>query len=261
MPTQSHTNSPREARAARILIVDDDHEIRRLLLRFLERESDFQLYEAKDAVDLNAEVMGNQIDLVVLDVFLPQVNGYDALRSLREISTAPVIMLTAAGEIEDRLHGLELGADDYVIKPFDPRELLARIHNVLARSHPQDLSTMRPLGPVHSWLLNGFEIDLRMRKLRRLDGQYETLSEREARLLQTLLQNPMKTLSREFLLTEVFGSEDAVITRAIDVLISRVRKRFGDEGQDLINSVRGSGYVLQGRPVIPPPPNIRISTE
>ncbi len=258
MSEPTRTAAPRP----RVLIVDDDHEIRRLLLRFLERETEFELFDLADAQQLNVEVASHHIDLVVLDVFLPGVNGYDALRALREHSPVPVIMLTAAGEIEDRLHGLELGADDYVVKPFDPRELLARIHNVLARSY----AAPKPLGhanhSLHRWTLAGFEIDLRLRKLRNRDGHYQALSEREVRLIEAFLRNPMKPLSREFILREVFGGEDAVVERAVDVLVSRVRKRFGEQGQELITSIRGSGYVLRAEPALAPPPaNIRIKTE
>lgn len=237
----------------RILIVDDDHEIRRLLLRFFEREAAFELFESKDAQHLNVEVATHKIDLVVLDVFLPGVNGYGALRALREYSTVPVIMLTAAGEVEDRLHGLELGADDYLVKPFDPRELLARIHNILARSHVGSSPLGRANSSLHRWMLAGFEIDLRLRKLRQHDGDYQALSDREVHLLEAFLRNPMKPLSREFILREVFGGEDAVVERAVDVLVSRVRKRFGAQGQDLITSVRGSGYVLRAEPALAPP--------
>ncbi len=244
----------------RILIVDDDHEIRRLLLRFFEREAEFELFELVNAQQLNLEVATHQIDLVVLDVFLPGVNGYDALRALREHSAVPVIMLTAAGEIEDRLQGLELGADDYLVKPFDPRELLARIQNILARSY----NAPKPLGhannSLHLWKIADFEIDLRLRKLRDGEGHYQALSEREARLLEAFLRNPMKPLNREFILREVFGGEDAVIERAVDVLVSRVRKRFGSAGQELIISIRGNGYVLRAEPTLAPP-HIRINTE
>jgi len=257
----SKTITPAPTRP-RILIVDDDDEIRQLLLRFLDREGEFELFDAPNAQQLNLEVASHHIDLVVLDVFLPGINGYDALRSLREHSAVPVIMLTAAGEIEDRLQGLELGADDYIIKPFDPRELLARIHNMIGRLY----AAPRPLGhsnsTLHTWMLAGFEIDLRLRKLRSPDGHSDPLSDREVRLLEVFLRSPLTTLSRDFLLREVFGGEDAVVERAVDVLVSRVRKRFGGQGQDLITSVRGSGYALQSRPTLcPPPPNIRINTE
>lgn len=256
MSEPTRTAAPRP----RVLLVDDDHEIRRLLLRFLERETEFELFDLADAQQLNVEVASHHIDLVVLDVFLPGVNGYDALRSLRERSPVPVIMLTAAGEIEDRLHGLELGADDYMVKPFDPRELLARIHSVLARSHGSP-KPGQASSSLHLWTLAGFEIDLRLRKLRHRNGHYQALSEREVRLIEAFLRNPMKPLSREFILREVFDGEDAVVERAVDVLVSRVRKRFGEQGQELITSVRGSGYVLRAEPALAPPANIRINTE
>jgi two-component system OmpR family response regulator len=248
MSEPTRTTAPRP----RVLIVDDDHEIRRLLLRFLERETEFELFDLKDAQQLNLEVATHQIDLVVLDVFLPGVNGYDALRSLREHSPVPVIILTAAGEIEDRLQGLDLGADDYMVKPFDPRELLARIRNLLARSY----SLAKPeqtRSTLHRWTLAGFEIDLRQQKLRHQDGHYQTLSERERRLMELFLRNPMKPLSRDYILREVFGGEDAVVERAVDVLVSRLRKRFGAQGQELITSIRGSGYVLRAEPTLAPP--------
>lgn len=227
-----------------ICIVDDDAEIRELLSHCLRRHG-FGVTTAADAAAFFNLLADTPCDLAVLDIMLPGADGYEIFRRLRSISPLPVIFLTALGETTDRIVGLELGADDYLTKPFEPRELLARIRTVLRRSKSASPRPESPApgGPVR---FAGWTLDRTARLLIAPDGLLVHLSGAEFRLLQVFLEHPRQVLSRDDLLERTQGRSATAFDRSIDVQISRLRLRLRDNGREarIIKTVRGDGYVL-----------------
>mgnify|MGYP002778981038 CR=1 FL=1 len=236
---------------AHVLVVEDDGEMRQLVARLL-REAGFRVSGARDGREM-FEALGNAatpLDLVVLDVMLPGASGLDLCRRLRERGSAvPVIMLTARGDETDRVLGLELGADDYVAKPFAPREFVARVRALLrrARGAPGGDPGMPGAGMPHRLGFAGWTLDVRARELLSPEGAAVDLSGGEYDLLLAFLQHPQHVLSREQLM-EVAKRRMSVDAsdRAVDVQVSRLRRKIErDEGSPtIIKTVRGSGYVL-----------------
>ena len=226
-----------------ILIVDDDPEIRRLLVDYLVRNS-FDAVAARDGREMWQELDRHVIDLIVLDLMLPDIDGLTLCRELRVKSNIPVLMLTARGEETDRIVGIEMGADDYLVKPFNPRELLARIKTILRRTRalPPNLrpEQARCLG------FSGWCLDTAARLLTAPDGVATPLSGGEYRLLRILLDHPNRVLNRDQLTEMIQGREAEPYDRAIDVQVSRLRQRLRDDSREpaLIKTVRGEGYVL-----------------
>jgi two-component system, OmpR family, response regulator len=223
----------------RILIVDDDPEIRRLLVDYLARNG-FQAAAAKDGREMGQLLDKHPVDLLVLDLMLPDADGLALCRDLRARSNLPVLMLTARGEEADRIVGIEMGADDYLVKPFSPRELLARIKTILRRTRalPPNLKpdSQRCL------IFVGWRLDTATRMLTAPDGVVVSLSGSEYRLLRILLEHPNRVLNRDQLMELIHGKSAEPFDRTIDVQISRLRQRLRDE--NLIQTVRGEGYVL-----------------
>lgn len=224
---------------ARILVVEDDTAIRRGLVDTLE----FGGYDVVEAADGEAGLKaadGAEIDLALLDILMPKMDGMALLQALRAARPSlPVIFLTARGEEEDRVRGLRLGADDYVVKPFGARELLARVEAVLRRSaeRPQTINTLE---------VAGRSIDFERRELRH-NGSCVTLSEREAELLAYLARNPGRAISREELLQRVWGVDPrGVHTRTVDMAVARLREQLHDDPAEpkVVLTVRGKGYML-----------------
>lgn len=229
---------------ARILVVDDDPEIRELLGDFL-RDAGLRPAAVADGDAMWAWLARHTADLVVLDLMLPGTDGLALCRSLRERTHIPVVMLTARGALLDRILGLEMGADDYLPKPFDPRELLARIKVVLRRARQQPTLQAEPERPVRL-VFAGWSLDLRERQLSTPDGVLVPLAQSDFRVLCALAQNPWRTLSRDYLADHVFGKERQAQDRAIDVCISRLRQHLEQDPRhaQLIRTVRNAGYVL-----------------
>lgn len=225
-----------------ILVVDDDRDIRELLSRFLVR-SGLRVSVARDSREMEQRLRDSRIDLVVLDLMLPGKDGLTICRELRAGAATPVIMLTAMGEATDRIVGLELGADDYLAKPFEPRELLARIRAVLRR-----YETPGPIQESNARLLGfaGWTLDLARRRLTSGDGTLVSLSGGEFDLLLALAERPRRVLSRDQLLDLTRGRSASPFDRSIDVLVSRLRRKVesNPETPDLILTVRGGGYML-----------------
>ncbi len=229
-----------------ILIVDDDPEIRRLLVDYLARNG-FAALAARDGREMRQALDRHAIDLVVLDLMLPDCDGLTLCRDLRaKAATAnlPVLMLTARGEETDRIVGIEMGADDYLVKPFNPRELLARIKTILRRTRALP-PNLRP-EPARCLCFAGWCLDTGRRLLNAPDGVATPLSGGEYRLLRILLEHPNRVLSRHQLTEPIHGREAEPYDRAIDVQVSRLRQRLRDEGREpvLLKTVRGEGYVL-----------------
>jgi two-component system OmpR family response regulator len=229
--------------ADRILIVDDDPEIRQLLVDYLVRHG-FDAVPARNGREMAQALERHAIDLVVLDLMLPDTDGLVLCRDLRARSNTPVLMLTARGEEADRIVGIEMGADDYLVKPFSPRELLARIKSILRRTRalPPNLKpdAQRCLA------FAGWKLDTATRVLTGSDGVATPLSGAEYRLLRILLDHPNRVLNRDQLVELIHGREAEPYDRAIDVQISRLRQRLQDDGREarLIKTVRGEGYLL-----------------
>lgn len=240
-------------RARHLLIVDDDQEILTLLHDFLVRHG-FRVSTAADGREMRRVLAQWTVDLVILDMMLPGEDGIALCRALRAESSIPIVFLTAAADEADRIIGLELGADDYLIKPFNPRELLARVRAILRRAGgggdkvPDKaqgrggVAAGRP--PVYRFA--GWELDVGSRELRAADGTLVHLSSGEFSLLQTFLDHPQQVVKREELLEQHRGDAITPFDRSIDIQISRLRKKIEPSSKDpaLIKTIRGIGYQL-----------------
>jgi two-component system OmpR family response regulator len=229
-----------------ILIVDDDREIRDLLAKSLGKHG-LRVTTAADGRDMRRVLEDSRIDLIVLDLMLPGEDGLTLCRNLRATSRIPIIMLTAMGEETDRIVGLEMGADDYVAKPFNPRELLARIKAVLRRV--EQPPPAEPGGEGTRLAFAGWSLDLESRELHRPDGVMVPLSGGEFELLAAFCTHPGRVLSRDQLLDLARGREAQPFDRSIDVQVSRLRRKIEADSQDpaLIKTVRNGGYLFTPR--------------
>lgn len=226
-----------------VLVIEDDPAIRRGVIDAL-KFAGYKTLEAADGRAGLAAASGAAIDLLLLDVVVPHKNGFEILEELRKTRpTLPVIMLTARGTEEDRIRGLKGGADDYVVKPFSAKELLARVEAVLRRS------AERPT-PVKTLEIQGRRVDFSRREIVLSNGGRTELSEKEAALLHYLAQNPGRAIAREELLQRVWGLDPrGMHTRTVDMHIARLREALGDDAESpaIVLTVRSKGYML-GRP-------------
>lgn len=233
-----------------ILIVDDDRDIRGLLADYLEKQG-LRCTTAADGREMKAALEHHRVDLIVLDVMMPGEDGLTLCRNLRAgggiHANTPILMLTARGEDMDRIVGLEMGADDYLAKPFVPRELYARIRAILrrARALPPNLDAA-PSAHARELQFGHWRLDTINRHLLDRDGTVVALSGAEYRMLGVFLAHPQRVLSRDQLMELTQGREADVFDRSIDLLISRLRQRLGDNAREpaLIKTVRNEGYVL-----------------
>jgi two-component system OmpR family response regulator len=216
----------------RVLLIDDDEQLGAPLAAYLGR-FDFQLEQATRPSAGLARLRQGGFDAAILDVMLPEMDGFELCRQIRRGSDIPLLMLTARGEVTDRVVGLELGADDYLPKPFEPRELVARLQSVLRR---------RRAAPANEWLrFDGLEIDPASRAVLR-QGQPLELTSTEFDLLLLLARVPGKVFSRDDILNQLRGHEAELFTRAVDIVVSRLRKKL--EPLDCVKTVRNAGYTL-----------------
>ncbi len=222
-----------------ILLVEDDHRLADLTREYLERAG-CVISHAANGTDAIHEAQRYEFDAIVLDIMLPEVDGLTVLRRVRERRATPVIMLTARGEEADRVLGLELGADDYLAKPFSARELLARIRAVVRRARGQ-------AGPaVERLTIGNLEIDPAALTAR-VGGKLIALTAYEFQLLHVLARNAGRVLSRDQLMQMARGNDDEAFDRSIDVHVSRLRKKLAEEGgsrENWIRTVRGAGYLF-----------------
>jgi len=226
-----------------ILVVDDDAEIRDLLREYLQKEG-YRVTAVPDGKGLRTAVETSRPDAVILDLMLPGEDGLALCRELRARSQVPIIMLTARGDETDRIVGLELGADDYVPKPFNPRELLARIKSVLRRSRalPENMK----VADIDSFRFADWRLDTATRNLTSPEGVVIPLSDTDFRLLRIFLEHPNRVLTRDQLIDLMLSRDAAAYDRAIDVQVSRLRQRLGEDAREpaIIKTVRGQGYVF-----------------
>jgi two-component system OmpR family response regulator len=222
-----------------LLITDDDPEIRELLAHFL-RKHGYEVSLAANGEEMDQHLAVASLDLIVLDVMLPGEDGLSLCRRISANNDIPIIMLTAMGEEADRIVGLEMGADDYLAKPFNPRELLARIKAVLRRASPPSKQEGK-LVSFGNWLL-----DQGRRELKRRDGTLVPLSAGEFNLLQVLVEHPQQVLSRDFLLDRTRGRESGPYDRSVDIQLSRLRRKIEQDPKhpELIKTVRSGGYMF-----------------
>jgi len=226
-----------------VLIVDDDSEIRDLLSRFLSKH-DFRVTTAKDGREMDKALKDWAIDLIVLDLMLPGEDGLALCRRVRADSVVPIIMLTAMGEDVDRIVGLEVGADDYIAKPFNPRELAARIKAVLRRVSGPAVATAADVG-AEKLKFGDFELEQSTRTLRRGNDNVP-LTAGEYDLLIAFVEHPRRVLNRDQLLDMARGRAAIPFDRSIDVQVGRLRRKIEIDAKNpmLIKTVRGGGYMF-----------------
>ena len=225
-----------------ILIIDDDSKLTDLLMEFL---GSFKYnVEAKHTPEEGLEYLktNNNVNVIILDIMLPGMDGFQVLRKIRENLSIPIIMLTARGEVTDRIVGLELGADDYLPKPFEPRELLARLQSILRRTHS-------PAGIVEYVEFKDLSID-KIKQEVSLDGKIISLSTTEYEALLLFVENAGESLDREFLVENLRGISWQSYDRSVDVLVSRLRGKLGETPNNtrFIKTIHGIGYKFIGEP-------------
>ena len=224
-----------------ILIIDDDSKLNRLLENYL-ADFGFSVLSATHP-NKGLDLLGKHSpDLVILDVMLPETNGFEVCKRIRQRSSVPVVMLTARGDLMDKVVGLELGADDYLPKPFEPRELVARIQSVLRRTGAQ-------MAEVAAETFGRLTVDF-PRRTARLDGDEVDLTTNEFAALALLVRNAGKVLDRDQILQELRGMDSEAFNRSVDITMSRLRQKLKDnpKAPEFIKTVWGTGYVFIGKP-------------
>ena len=216
----------------RVLLIDDDEQLAAPLAAYL-RRFDFELEAAHRPLAGLARLAQGGIEAVILDVMLPEMDGFEVCRRIRQGSDVPVLMLTARGELSDRVVGLELGADDYLPKPFEPRELAARLQTILRRARSAPASAVMRF--------DGLEIDTDRREVRR-SGVVLPLTGTEFELLLLLAREPQKVFHRDEILNRLRGQDAELFSRAVDILVSRLRRKL--EPLDAIKTLRNAGYAF-----------------
>ena len=234
-------------RTPHILVVDDDREISSLLSQFLAKHS-LRVTTARDGAEMLKVLDSARIDLIVLDLMLPGEDGLSLCRRLRSERTTPVIMLTAMVEEIDRIIGLELGADDYLTKPFNPRELLARIKAVLRRSTQLPANPVDVVSEGKVYLFEGWRVDLGRREVSH-DGEPVPLSSGEFGMLLAFVEHPQRVLTRDQLLDIARGRSAALFDRSVDIQVMRLRRKIEADPKEpqIIKTVRSGGYIFTPR--------------
>ncbi|WP_338241813.1 response regulator [Aurantiacibacter hainanensis] len=227
----------------KLLLVDDEASLREPLADYLSRQG-FAVHQVGDAAKARAALLDEAPDLVLLDIMMPGEDGTSLCRHLVESRNLPVIFLTARGEATDRIVGLEIGADDYVVKPFEPRELVARIRSVLRRASKGNGGNNQSVDAHYEF--DGWRLDPLKRRLTDPEGSVVPISSAEFRLLVALLDHPQQVMDRDKLLDMVQGREAHLFDRAVDNQVSRLRRKIEADSRDpkLIQTVWGGGYML-----------------
>ena len=221
----------------KILIIDDDVRLGELLSQYFEKFS-FTSHHALSPSEGFEQLANNQFDLVILDVMLPEMNGFEVCKTIRKTSDIPIIMLTARGEVMDRVVGIELGADDYLPKPFEPRELVVRMQSILKRSGKQHDN--------HILRFSNIVIDIDLRQVS-VNNKILNLTAMEFDALLLMAKKPNKVFNRDELLNNLKGVDTELYSRSIDILISRLRTKLKPE--NIIQTVRGAGYCFTAKTI------------
>jgi DNA-binding response OmpR family regulator len=245
-PAQVSATSPERmsSNPTHVLVVDDDPSVRQMVVDYL-GDNEIRVTAVASGREI-ADVTGRElIDLLILDLKLPGEDGMDIARRIRADSSMPIIMLTGRKEEADRVMALELGADDYLTKPFSPRELLARIRALLRRSRAHE-TVADGLAKIRAYRFAGWELNVRVRRLKTPKGELMALRNAEFNLLAAFLASPQRVLTREQLLSMSHLHNDEVYDRAVDTQVGRLRKKLEEHGggEELIRTERGAGYVL-----------------
>ncbi len=235
-------------RKSHILIIDDDKEITELISDYLLKNG-YRTTLALNGLNINALLRENNFDLVILDVMLPGIDGLTLCRTIRQTHNLPIIMLSAANSTSDRVAGLELGADDYISKPFSARELLARVKAQLRRNSGELNSETKRLTPLKQIRFDNWILDRETHSLIDAEGVAIPLSQREYELLLIFLENPQRILSRDQLMDLLYDKYFDAQDRTIDVLIGRLRKKLEQDPRNphLLVTIRGGGYQFKSR--------------
>ena len=243
METASHKPNL-QRRTTHVLIVDDDRQIRSILARYL-HDQGLRTTQAAHGEAMFEALDKGVFDVILLDIMMPGEDGLSLCRQVRARDDTPVILLTAVNTDTDRIIGLETGADDYVTKPFNPRELLARIRSVLRRSNALPASFRRPESST-LYLFGGWSVDIRKRTLTSPDGALVSLTSGEFDLLHVFVEHPNEVLTRDQLLNLARGRSSVAFDRAIDVQVSRLRRKIEPDSQQpsIIKTVRSEGYIM-----------------
>lgn len=221
----------------RVLVVDDEEKIRNVIKEYAEFEG-YEIDEASDGMEAIAKCKSENYDIIIMDVMMPKIDGFSSIKEIRKTKNIPVIMLSARGEEYDKLFGFEIGVDDYVVKPFSPKELMARINAVLTRSKSGNNNA-----PQEKYVLDGLEIDMLGRNVY-VDGVKKDLTPKEYELLQYFVLNKNIALSREKILNEVWGYDFFGEDRTVDTHVKMLRNNLG-KYRDKIVTVRGMGYKFE----------------
>ena len=222
----------------RVLVVDDEEKIRNVIKEYAEFEG-YEIDEASDGMEAIAKCKAGNYDIIIMDVMMPKLDGFSSIKEIKKIKNIPVIMLSARGEEYDKLFGFEIGIDDYVVKPFSPKELMARINAVLTRSKSSATETSKQ----EKYVLDGLEIDMLGRNVY-VDGVKKDLTPKEYELLQYFILNKNIALSREKILNEVWGYDFFGEDRTVDTHVKMLRNNLG-KYRDKIVTVRGMGYKFE----------------
>ncbi|HVW94147.1 MAG TPA: response regulator [Devosia sp.] len=237
-----------DLRSGHILVVDDDSRVRQMLVRYFEDEG-YRVTAVPDGVGLRRVLAGRDVDLILLDVVLPGQDGYALAREVRAHSDLPIIMLTGRDDVTDRVVGLEIGADDYIAKPFHLREVLARVRSVLRRRRPAAAPVAAETPPAEVYRFDGWLLDIGRRELTNAAGGHVELTTGEFDMLVTFVRHPGRVMTRDMLMELTRGRNWDAFDRTIDAQIARLRKKIEEVPAEprLIKSVRGVGYVFAGR--------------
>ena len=237
------------ARPAHILVIDDEPQVRKVLRECLAAEG-YAVSEAKDGAELQAYLDHQVVDLITLDLKLAGEDGLSLARQIRSQRNIPIVIITGKGKVIDRVAGLELGADDYIAKPFNVREVLARVRAVLRRyGSSEQIATARPLPDTTvRYEFNGWVLDRARRQLTTPDGQIQSLTTAEFNLLEVFVRNPQRVLSRDEIMDMLKGHDWSPYDRTIDSVVARLRKKIEPDADalQLIKTVHGVGYVFTG---------------
>ena len=222
----------------KLLVVDDDIKIRAVIKEYAEFEG-YDIDEAGDGMEAIAKCKATDYDLIIMDIMMPKLDGYSAVKEIKKVKNIPVIMLSARAEEYDKLFGFEIGVDDYVVKPFSPKELMARVNAVITRSKSNGVSNV----PQEKYVYEGLEIDMLGRNVY-VDGEKKDLTPKEYELLQYFVLNKNIALSREKILNEVWGYDFFGEDRTVDTHVKMLRNNLG-QYRDKIVTVRGMGYKFE----------------